>query len=374
MRIAVVACELPHPEGTAAGRDLWAWCEGMRSLGHDVEAWVWFRSPSSPDGPVPEWCRYEPFDPGPAWRSHLRAVVVPRNDLARAGWRAPDDAVAVADHLPSAAAVLGSARSAVTLHFRALADARAVGRVRPPDVQMGRAERRVARRAGVTLVYSQRVGRGLAGRTRVVPIAYPVPDEAVTPVDEPVAALLADWSWPPNREALAVLLRSWTSVRDAVPGARLLLAGKNLDRAGVGAIPGVEAIGPVARSADVLSRTAVVAFPCPPSSGPKIKVIEALAHGVPVVTTPAGMEGVATPPGASPMVAGRAEFAGALVRLLRDPALRQELGRTGRMSVAEHHSPTAAATARLRAFAEVLGAEAGSSTPSAPCAPREEHR
>lgn len=356
MRIAVVACELPHPEGTSAGRDLWSWCEGMRSLGHDVEAWVWFRSPSSPEGPVPEWCRYEPFDPGPAWRSHLRALVVPRNDLARAGWRAPDDAVAVADHLPSASAVLASARSAVTLHFRALADARAVGRVRPPDVQMGRAERRVARRAGLTLVYSPRVGAGLRGSTRFVPIAYPVPPESVTPVEEPVAALLADWSWPPNRVALDRLLGAWPVVRQAVPGARLLLAGKNLDRAGVGTLAGVEAVGPVGRSADLLERAAVVAFPCPPSSGPKLKVIEALAHGVPVVTTPPGMEGVVLPDGPTPMVVDDDAFADGLVRLLRSPELREELGRTARKSVAEHHSPVAAATARLRAFAEVLGA------------------
>jgi glycosyltransferase involved in cell wall biosynthesis len=87
-----------------------------------------------------------------------------------------------------------------------------------------------------------------------------------------------------------------------------------------------------------------------------MKVIEALAYGVPVVTTPAGMEGVVLPDGSCPMVVGEAQFTDGLTGLLRSPALREELGRTGRKSIAEHHSPTAAAAARLQAFVEVLGA------------------
>lgn len=355
MKIAVVAGELPHPEGTAVGRDLWCWCEGIRALGHQLEAWVWMRSPSSPRGPIPGWCRYEPFQAERGWRSRTRAVVAPRQELARAGWQPPEDAVAVADHLWSFAAVARAPRSVATFHFRTVLDAWAVRRFAKADVQMARAEQRAGRRAALVLAYSQRVGRRLAQPAEVVPLAYPVPSEPLGPVEEPVAALLADWSWPPNQKALQVLLRAWPTVRQAVPGARLLLAGRNLDRMGIGTLAGVDQLGAVAASVEVLGRAGLVAFPCPASSGPKIKVLEAMAHGLPVVTTTFGVEGVVRPDGAGAVVSDARRFAGAVAQLLQDPARRAELGASGRAAVAANHSPLAAAQARIELFSRRFG-------------------
>ncbi len=371
MKIAVVAGELPHPEGTAVGRDLWCWCEGILALGHQLQAWVWMRSPSSPPGPIPAWCRYEPFRAERGWRSRARAVVAPRQELARAGWQPPEDAVAVADHLWSFAAVAPSRRSVATFHFRTVLDAWAVRRVARADVQMARAEQRAGRRAALVLAYSPRVGRHLGQPAELVPLAHPVPAEPLHPVEEPVAALLADWSWPPNQKALGMLLAAWPAVRQAVPGARLLLAGRNLGRMGIGAMAGVQQLGPVSASVEVLGRAAVVAFPCPPSSGPKIKVLEAMAHGLPVVTTSFGVEGVVRPDGAGAVVSDARRFAPALAQLLGDPARRVELGRAGRAAVAANHSPLAAAEARIELFRRRFGPSQPPSAPAglAPAAP-----
>ncbi len=355
MRISVVAGELPHPEGTAVGRDLWAWCEGMRALGHELDAWVWLRSPSSPEGPIPPWCRYEPFEAASRWRGHARAVLHPRQELALAGWEPASGAVAVADHLWSFAAVSRFPRSVATFHFRTTLDAVAVRRFKRADIQMARAERIAGRQAGLVLAYSERVGHGLAKPAHVIPIAYPVPEVALPAVSEPVAALMADWSWPPNQRAVSWLLTAWPEVRDAVPGARLLLAGRHLDDIGVGFLPGVDLVGEVSASADLLGRAAVVAFPCPPSSGPKVKVLEALAHGLPVVTTSAGVEGLVVPPGDGVVIADRRNFARALAGLLADPERRASLGDSGRAAVARHHSPLAAAQARINAFEDAFG-------------------
>ena len=350
----MVASELPHPDGTAAGRDLWAWCEGARSLGHEVDAWIWYISRSSPEADIPSWCRYEPFSSARDWRSRLHHIWRPRDELERSGWEPAPGAVAVADHYPSFAAVLRFERSVVTFHLRSLLDAWAVRHLNPTDIQVARAEWIASRRAGLSLAYSQRVGRYLGTQPRLVPIAYPAPSDPVPTVDRPVAALIADWSWPPNRRSLRVLLKCWPEVRSRVKGARLLLAGRNLDSMGIGTEGGVELVGEVSKSSEVLSQAALVAFPCPSSSGPKVKVLEALSYGVPVVATPAGVEGVFAPSGSGSLVAAPSDFARALSGLLSNPEQRAALGRSGREAVLTHHSPTASAQARIDAMREAF--------------------
>jgi glycosyltransferase involved in cell wall biosynthesis len=355
VRISVVASELPHPQGTAAGRDLYAWCEGLRALGHDLDAWLWRISPVSPRGPIPGWCSVEPFDVGPMWQAHLHALRWPRGDLARAGWRAPDEAIVVADHIWSYAGADYADRSVATFHFRTTADALAARRFEMSTVQMARAERIAGRRAKLVLAYSDRVGRHLRRPATFVPIAYPAPPCPLPAVEAPVAAMLADWSWPPNVRALRHLLGAWPTVHDALPQARLLLAGRCLESVRVGQVPGVELLGEFSDSADILSEAAVVAFPCPPSSGPKVKVLEALAHGLPVVTTRWGVEGIVLDEGGGVVTADLSDFPSALVELLRDPDRRVSLGAAGRESVLAHHSGQAAALARLDAFSAAFG-------------------
>ena len=358
VKVSVVAFEHPLAEGTAAGRALWTWCSGVVSLGHELEVWSWY--PSPPRQPLPAWCEWRPLPERPLWRAHLQGLLQPRHDSSRAGWVPDSGAVAVADDVPSFAAVAPFDRSVITIHFRALADARAMRTVHPPQVQLARAERHGGRRAGLVMAFSPRVGRHLRRPAVYVPIAYPVPAAPLPVVDQPVAALLADWSWPPNHRALEWLLAAWPEVRARVPAARLLLAGRHLERASVGLIPGVETLGTVASSTDVLARAAVIAFPCPPTSGPKVKVLEALAHGIPVVTTQAGVEGLAIEPGDA-IATERAHFADALVSLFADPERRAQMAARGRHSVLTHHDAIPVARARLRAFDDAF-----STTPSTP--------
>lgn len=352
MKISVVTGEIPDPDGTAPGRDVWSWCEGAIALGHEIDCLSW--RPAPMDRALPKWCRWDPVDPGPLWRAHLRSVVRPRNEQALMGWEPALGAVAVADHVPSFPAVARFKRSVAILHFRTLADARAVREFRIGDIQTARCERRAGRKAELVLAYSDRVARHLGKPATVVPIGYPVPEIGCVPPDEPVAALLADWSWRPNRFALRHLLRAWPSVRSAVPGSRLILAGRHLEPESVGAMAGVEVIGEVGCSSEVLSRAAVIAFPCPNSSGPKVKVIEALSWGVPVVTTQSGIEGVFGGLDGA-VVTSHQNFARTLSSVLRSPEERARLAVAGRSAMLEHHSPTSSARIRVDAFKQAFG-------------------
>jgi glycosyltransferase involved in cell wall biosynthesis len=151
------------------------------------------------------------------------------------------------------------------------------------------------------------------------------------------------------------LLGLWPEIRAAVPGARLLLAGRHFPQDAVGILAGVEFVGTVRDSREVLERTAIVPFLCPNSTGPKGKVLEALAHAIPVVTTSAGFEGLEV--GADllrSLTTSPAQFATRLAALLRDPEERARLGKLGREAVAVRHSPRAAAQARIDAFSEAF--------------------
>jgi hypothetical protein len=345
VRIAVATYHLPHPEGTAAGRQLWAVGEAWRADGHDVLGWCW--GPGDGSLEPPAWCAWEPRPARHDTVAHLRALVRPRWDPPGTAWQPPSDAALWADEWTSWPAVGRAAeRAAVTVHYDARLDAAALGGWSPARVQDLRAQRRAVRGAHAVLALSDRVGAAVPGSV-VVPATVPVPPDPLPLVDEPVAVLLADWSWPANAAALRDLLAGWDAVRAGVPGATLLVAGRG--SADVGTLPGVRVLGAVPRAVDALAQAAVLAFPCPPTSGPKMKVLDACAAGLPVVTTAAGVEGLRVPPGAVEVTA-RGRVADGLVALLRDPARRAAMAAAARSAVLTHHTPEVAARARVAAL------------------------
>ena len=336
MRVEILSRHLPLAQGTAAGRVLLATGEGLIGEGVDLLVTSW--SPEPPEADLPEWCRWAPLPAEPGWRTRARALVRPRSDVVRLGWSPTGTAVAD-DPLSAAALPHGGI---ATMHYATAIDVR---RPAPRDLQDLRAERRL-RKARV-LAYSDRVAQWVGGLQ--VPAAIRIPAEPLPLVDRPTAALIADWRWRPNQVALEHLLQAWTQV--TVPGARLLLAGRGGSPVQVA---GVSWLGEVGDAREVLVQAAVLAFPCPGSSGPKVKVMEALAAGVPVLTTPAGLEGVSAE---GVEVSDLAGFGEALNRLLADPAGRAERAGRARDAITAVHGPGPAARARMQATNRLRGDE-----------------
>ncbi len=102
--------------------------------------------------------------------------------------------------------------------------------------------------------------------------------------------------------------------------------------------PHVTVAGRVADVRPLLRRAAVVIVPIRMGSGTRLKVLEALGMGRPMVTTSAGCEGIRLEPGRHALVADTAEtFAAAVVRLLEDRALAAGLGRNGRLLATQRY-------------------------------------
>jgi glycosyltransferase involved in cell wall biosynthesis len=345
VKVVFVTHHAPRRHGSASGRVVFALVEALRHQGHEASAVCW-GTQTPPD--LPSWASFRPLPAAGALLVKAHAVLRPREDVRRLHLDLrldlPPDAVVVADEMLSWPAVRDAAHRVANIHNSVALDRIALGSRRPSDLQDLRAERRVVRRAPQLWVGSERV-RAHLGHGLVVPYTLPLPEEVVATVEAPVVGMLADWRWTPNLVALDRLLATWPEVRRQVPAAQLVLAGRGT--VPLGTLPGVRFLGEVPTSADLLSQVALLAFPCPPTSGPKMKSFDALAHEVAVVTTEAGAEGL--PSGAAVVAADGAPFAQALVRLLSDPGQRRERARQGRELLLRHHSPEVAAQARVAA-------------------------
>jgi glycosyltransferase involved in cell wall biosynthesis len=89
-------------------------------------------------------------------------------------------------------------------------------------------------------------------------------------------------------------------------------------------------------------------------SGIKIKILTALAYGLPVVTTPVGAEGIPARDGAEIIVAEKAaDFADAVVQLITDGERWRELS-AGGLRFAERELSPAARDAEIAELYEEL--------------------
>lgn len=108
------------------------------------------------------------------------------------------------------------------------------------------------------------------------------------------AAFIGALDWLPNRKGIEVFLQeAWPIVRGAIPEATLHLAGRHAPEGWSDSLPeGVVWHGEVENAHAYMQQYAVSIVPLWAGSGLKIKVVEAIAAAIPVVTTPIGAEGL----------------------------------------------------------------------------------
>jgi polysaccharide biosynthesis protein PslH len=180
------------------------------------------------------------------------------------------------------------------------------------------------------------LARAIAPQARVA--VYP---NALPPMPLPVAGdeeaivFSGNMEYHPNHAAVRFFRREvWPRLRDRWPLLVWRLVGKNpaaVERFTAGD-PRIEVAGPVVDAVCELARSRVAVVPLLTGSGTRLKILEAWAAGLPVVSTSVGAEGLPVRDGETALLADGAEaFAGAVTRLLTCKELRQRIGSAGRL-------------------------------------------
>ena len=190
-------------------------------------------------------------------------------------------------------------------------------------------EPRVALDADFCLALTQRDRATLEdwGATATyVPNGVVTSREATNSPESGHVLFLASADYAPNRDAGHWLIFSvWPLVRQAMPSARLVVAGRRSDdvfRDAIG-IPSIEVLGEVPDVAPLFEGAALVAAPITSGGGQQLKVIEALSFLRVVVASPFSARSV--PNGLESLcrtASGADEYAKALVELLTEPSDR----------------------------------------------------
>ena len=164
---------------------------------------------------------------------------------------------------------------------------------------------------------------------------------------------------PPNIDAACWFVESiWPAIRERLPDVTFHLVGSKAtdEVAALGDAEGVRFHGFVDSLDPFLDGCRLSVAPLRYGAGVKGKVNQAMAHGQPVVATPAAVEGINATDGEDVLVAASAQaFADAVVRLYQDEALWEKLARGGLENVERHFSTAAAERDILRLFEALDG-------------------
>ena len=198
-------------------------------------------------------------------------------------------------------------------------------------------ERRLVQEADATLACSEinaaELRRLGARHVEVIPNGIGLNSEALGQwQDRRLLVFIGSLDWRPNVDAaMRLVTKIWPRARDAMPGSLLAIVGRNPPPRLVACSSECVLItGRVKSVAPYLRMARATAIPLRAGSGTRIKILEAWAAGVPVISSRLGAEGLAYEDHENLLLAeSDQEFADAMVRVWHDSDLAHRLTSAG---------------------------------------------
>lgn len=233
--------------------------------------------------------------------------------------------------------------------------------------RLERYERWFVSQCDMHVVVSERDGemlrRRCGGRVPIVVVENGVPLEYFSREDgqarERFRVLFSGaMDYHANVEAITwFAAEAWPAIRAAAPHAVLTIVGRNPAPAvrALAGQPGIEVTGTVPEVRPYYEEALVAVAPLLVGGGTRIKILEAMAAGVPVVSTALGAEGLAAVPGEHYLLADSSrEMIAAVAGLLGDRGRAARLAAAGRDLVRQHYDWAALGDRLAEALLQML--------------------
>jgi len=152
---------------------------------------------------------------------------------------------------------------------------------------------------------------------------------------------IGSMEWQANEQGVMWFLKKvWPRVLSAQPNVKFHLAGKGLSKTDPRFFQtGIVNHGEVDDAEVFMQSHGIMIVPIQAGSGIRIKSLEAMALGVPVVSTSIGAQGLTVESGTQMLIADDpAGFADGIIQLLLNPAASQAMTQQARVYVEQHHN------------------------------------
>lgn len=230
---------------------------------------------------------------------------------------------------------------------------------------LGYMEKQLAAAASVLMTVSdteQGYFQKLGGRNvRLVPNGVDCAAFSKYPIgrdrEQPTILYLGALSWQPNAKAAEFMARDvMPRVLAERPDARLLIVGRNPgpEVNALGYLPNVEVHANVPDVGVYLEQSTLMAVPLDSGGGTRLKILEAFAAGLPVVSTPVGCEGIECRHGEHLWVSERDQFAEGLLEAIDAPVLATEFAERGRKLAEETYDWSVIGKSACEAVAQAV--------------------
>ena len=160
--------------------------------------------------------------------------------------------------------------------------------------------------------------------------------------DPDTISFIGRMDYYPNQECMArFCAQTWPLLKSARPGIKLLIVGADPSPAmrKLGDLPGVTVTGSVPDVRPFIRSSALMVAPLNIARGTQNKILEAMAMGVPVVTSSIAAGGVDADAEQHLLIADTAQAcADAIVRIVGSPSERSRLSAAGRQRMLSHHA------------------------------------
>jgi glycosyltransferase involved in cell wall biosynthesis len=152
---------------------------------------------------------------------------------------------------------------------------------------------------------------------------------------------LGSMNWKPNKEAVNWLIQSiFPKIKEQIPEAKLHLAGSNLHLDTDKLISqGIICDGFVKDAEHYMAENGIMLVPLKSGSGVRIKILEGLSLGVPIVTTKLGIEGihVGSESGIIKVAKNETEFIQEAITLYGSQKARTDMGRKAKQFIKNNY-------------------------------------